>query len=108
MTWPLALHMRTRTGNDVTDPLFQSWQVAWIGHALLHQPIHLFQANIFWPLSNSLAFSDALVGYAPAGLMAQQSPEAALVVYNLLFLFAYSLAFVGAYLVFLRRDVAGD
>ncbi len=104
MTWPLALHMRTRTGNDVTDPhvtdpLFQSWQVAWIGHALLHQPIHLFQANIFWPLSNSLAFSDALVGYAPAGLMAQQSPEAALVVYNLLFLFAYSLAFVGAYLL---------
>jgi hypothetical protein len=104
MTWPLALHAGSRTGNDVidphvTDPLFQSWQVAWIGHALLHQPLHLFQANIFWPLRDSLAFSDALVGYGPAGLVAQRGPEAALVVYNLLFLFAYSLAFVGAYLL---------
>jgi len=104
MTWPLALHARSQTGNDVvdphvTDPLFQSWQVAWIGHALLHQPLHLFQANIFWPLRDSLAFSDALVGYGAAGLVAQRGPESALVVYNLLFLFAYSLAFVGAYLL---------
>jgi hypothetical protein len=104
MTWPLALHAGSRTGNDVidprvTDPLFQSWQVAWIGHALLHQPLHLFQANIFWPLRDSLAFSDALVGYGPAGLLAQRGPGSALVVYNLLFLLAFSLAFVGAYLL---------
>ena len=34
-----------------------------------HQPLALFQANMFWPLRDSLAFSDALVGYAPAGLI---------------------------------------
>ena len=50
---------------DIGDPLVQAWQVAWDGHALAHQPLSLFQANTFWPLPDSLAFSDALVGYAP-------------------------------------------
>jgi hypothetical protein len=99
MTWPLVVHLRSQIGKDLADPLFQSWQVAWIGHALLHQPLHLFQANIYWPLRDSLAFSDALVGYAPAALIAQQGPDTAIIVYNLLFLFAYALGFLGAYLL---------
>lgn len=99
MTWPLMLHLDTDIGKDVGDPLLQTWQVAWIGHALLHGPLGLWDANIFWPERDSLAFSDALVGYAPAGLLAQGGPEAALVVYNVLFLFAYALAFLGAYLL---------
>ncbi len=99
MTWPLALHLGSDIGQDVGDPLFEAWQVAWVGHALVHQPLHLFQSNVFWPLSDSLAFSDALVGYAPAGLLAQRDAHAALIVYNLLFLGAYAVAFVGAYLL---------
>jgi len=99
MTWPLTHHLGSDIGEDTGDPLFQAWQVAWVGHGVLHQPLHLFQSNIFWPLSDSLAFSDALVGYAPAGLLAQRGPHAALVVYNVLFLFAYTVAFVGAYLL---------
>ena len=35
---------------DIGDPLVQAWQVAWGGHALLHQPLDYFQANTFWPL----------------------------------------------------------
>ena len=99
MTWPLVLDLGSDIGKDLGDPLLQAWQVAWIGHALLHQPLDLWQANTFWPYSDTLAFSDALIGYAPAGLVAQRSPETALVVYNLLFLFAYALAFLGAYLL---------
>lgn len=99
MTWPLALHLGSDIGKDLGDPLLQAWQVSWIGHALLEQPLELWQANTFWPNADTLAFSDALVGYAPAGLVAQESPHAALVVYNLLFLGAYGLAFLGAYLL---------
>ena len=99
MTFPLALHVGREIGKDLGDPLLQAWQVAWIGHALLHEPQELWQANTFWPYDDTLAFSDALVGYAPAGLVAQASPQAALVVYNLLFLGAYALAFTGAYLL---------
>lgn len=99
MSWPLAARLGSDIGKDLGDPLLQAWQVAWIGHALLDAPFDLWQANIFWPFRDTLAFSDALVGYAPAGLAAQVSPHAALVTYNLLFLGAYSLAFLGAYLL---------
>ncbi len=98
MHWPLPLHIGGDVPRDLGDPLPQAWQVAWDGHALLHQPLDWFQANIFWPLHNSLAFSDALVGYAPFGVVGS-GPHAAIVRYDLLFLFAYALAFFGAYLL---------
>lgn len=83
---------------DVVDRLFQSWQLAWGGHALLHQPLDLFDSNAFWPLENSAAFSDAMFGFAPAGLVGS-GPEAAMVRYNLVFLFCYASAFVAASLL---------
>src|SRR3954449_6373538 len=98
MHWPLPLVLGRDVPRDLGDPLPQAWQVAWDGHALLHQPLDVFQANVFWPLKNSLAFSDALIGYAPAGVIGS-GPHAAIVRYDLLFLFAYALAFLGAYLL---------
>src|SRR6195952_5231206 len=98
MHWPLPLHLGRDVPRDIGDPLPQSWQVAWDGHALLHQPLDWFQANVFWPLRNSLAFSDALAGYAPFGAIGS-GPHAAVVRYDLLFLFAYALAAFGAYLL---------
>jgi hypothetical protein len=99
MTWPLVLHLGSNITQDLGDPLFESWQVAWMGHALLHHPLNLFQANRFWPQHDSLAFTDVMLGYAPAGVVAEQGPHAALVVHNLLFIFAYALAFLGAHLL---------
>ncbi len=96
MHWPLPLHLGRDVPRDLGDPLPQAWQVAWDGHALLHQPLDFFQANVFWPLRNSLAFSDALVGYAPFGAIGS-GPHAAIVRYDLLFLLAYALAAFGAW-----------
>ena len=96
--WPLVLELGDAIPRDLGDPLPQSWQVAWGGHALQHQPLEFFQSNQFWPLDDTLAFSDALLGYAPAGLIGE-GPEAAVVRYDLLFLFAYALCFAGAYLL---------
>lgn len=98
MRWPLPLHLGSEVPKDLGDPMGQAWQLAWIGHALIHQPDAIFQANIWWPLHNSLATTDILFGYAPATLIGS-GPDAAVVRYDLLFLFAYALAFVGAYLL---------
>ena len=49
MTAPLAFHLGSGVADAPDDPLLQAWQVAWDGHALLHQPLHLFDANVFWP-----------------------------------------------------------
>jgi hypothetical protein len=98
MTWPLLIHLGSVVPRDIGDPLAEAWQPAWGGHALLHQPFHYFDANRFWPLKDTLAFGDALVGYAPAGIIGS-GPHAAMVRYDALFIFAYALAFFGAYLL---------
>ena len=98
MTWPLVIHLGDVVPRDIGDPLAEAWQPAWGGHALLHQPLHYFDANRFWPLKDSLAFGDALIGYAPTGIIGR-GPHAAMVRYDLLFIFAYALAFFGAYLL---------
>jgi hypothetical protein len=97
-TWPLVLHMGTRIAPDLGDPVRTAWQVAWVGHAMLHQPLHIFDSNTFYPHSLSLAFSDSLLGYGPAAFFGSGT-VAALVRYNLLFLFAWTLCFPGAYLL---------
>jgi hypothetical protein len=97
-TWPLILHMPSRIAPDLGDPVRTAWEVAWVGHAMLHDPLHLFDANTFYPHPLSLAFSDSLLGYGPAGFFGSGT-VAALVRYNLLFLFAWSLCFFGAYLL---------
>jgi hypothetical protein len=98
VTWPLVLHLPSRISPDLGDPVRTAWQVAWVGHAMLHQPLHLFDANAFYPHPLSLAFSDSLLGYGPAGFFGSDT-VAALVRYNLLFLFAWAFAFVGCYLL---------
>jgi hypothetical protein len=97
-TWPLVLHMGTRIAPDLGDPVRTAWEVAWVGHAMLHTPLHVFDSNAFYPHPLSLAFSDSLLGYGPAAWFGAGT-AAALVRYNLLFLFAWSLCFVGAWLL---------
>jgi hypothetical protein len=97
-SWPLILHMPSRIAPDLGDPVRTAWQIAWVGHAMLHDPTHLFDSNAFYPHPLSLAFSDSLLGYGPAAFFGHGT-VAALVRYNLLFLWAWSLCFVGAYLL---------
>jgi len=97
-SWPLVLHMPSRIAPDLGDPVRTAWQIAWVGHAMLHDPLHLFDSNAFYPHPLSLAFSDSLLGYGPAAFFGHGT-VAALVRYNLLFLWAWSFCFVGAYLL---------
>jgi hypothetical protein len=97
-TWPLILHLPSRIAPDLGDPVRTAWEIAWVGHAMLHQPLHLFDSNAFYPRPLSLAFSDSLLGYGPAGWIGSGT-VAALVRYNLLFLFAWSLCFLSAWLL---------
>jgi hypothetical protein len=109
-SWPLVLHLPSRIAPDLGDPVRTAWEIAWVGHAMLHDPGHLFDANAFYPHPLSLAFSDSLLGYGPTAFFGSGT-VAALVRYNLLFLWAWSLCFVGAYLLArelgLRRLAAG-
>jgi len=94
---PVLGRLTTGVPEDLGDPLLQAWQLAWGQHALLTAPLAPFDANTFWPLENSLAFSDSLLGYAPLGLLFAEGTGGALLRYNTIFLLTYALAFTGAY-----------
>ncbi|MEV4618783.1 hypothetical protein AB0J74_08785 [Asanoa sp. NPDC049573] len=96
VTWPTLRHPTQTIPSDTGDPTMQAWQMAWSGHALRTDPAALWQANAFFPEPNSFAFTDTLLGYAPAGLLGT-GPVAALLRYNIVFVLVFALAFVGAY-----------
>jgi hypothetical protein len=98
MTWPTLLHPASTIPADIWDPTLQAWQMAWSGHALLTDPAHLWDSNTFFPEPTSFAFSDTLLGYAPAGMIGT-GPTAALVRYNIMFVLLFALAFVGTYVL---------
>ena len=50
-TWPLVLHMPSRISPDLGDPVRTAWEVAWVGHAMLHSPLHIFDCERLLPPS---------------------------------------------------------
>lgn len=85
LTWPQCLHLRTQFAWH-NDPQFSIWRLAWIAHALRVDPHHLFDANIFYPARQTLAYSDAtlLEGAVAAPLFWAGVPP--ILIYNLLLL----------------------
>lgn len=59
----LFTHLR-----EAHDAQFQAWEIAWVRHAIVHAPAHIFDANIFAPARNALAFTEPLIGYGVLGL----------------------------------------
>ncbi|SBT43487.1 hypothetical protein [Micromonospora auratinigra] len=96
LTWPTLRHPASTIPGDLGDPTLQAWQVAWAGHALLTDPAGLWNSNTFYPETYTYAYSDTLLGYAPAGMLGDGF-AAAVVRYNVLYVLLHALAFVGAY-----------
>ena len=103
-TWPQVLQLGTVPDNK--DSYFNLWRLAWIAHQLLQDPVHLFDANIFAPLPNALAFSDAIL---LEGLVAAPGIWAGLAtvyVLNALVLTSFVACGLGAFL--LVRELTDD
>src|ERR1700722_18646116 len=60
VTWPQCLYMGARVVAH-EDPLFSIWRLAWVAHALATAPRHLLDGNIFYPVRNTLTFSDEMI-----------------------------------------------
>ena len=59
-TWPLASAPGRYSRNDNMDTQLNEWTMAWVAHQVVHDPVHLFDANIFYPEKRTLAFSEHL------------------------------------------------
>ncbi len=102
LSYPLLFNLTTTVPNDIGDPLLNTWILAWDSHALLTDPLNLFNANIFHPLPNSLAFSEHLFSTAILALPLQLFLAEPILVYNLSLLATFPLAAFGMYLLTLR------
>jgi hypothetical protein len=105
MTYPQVFHLSSGLSVDYGDPLFSTWRLAWVAHQLRTDPLHLFDANIFFPETRTLAFSDAMLvpSLMAAPLLWLGVPQ--LTTYNLLFLSAFVLS--GAAMFVLVRSLTG-
>jgi hypothetical protein len=63
MTWPWITHLRDAV-TDPGDPYLNSWILWWDYHQTFHDPLNLFQSNIFYPYHYTLAFSEHSYGVA--------------------------------------------
>src|SRR5215212_3446177 len=63
ITWPQARNIRTAVP-DPGDPLLNTWIINWDCYALTHFPSRLFDAPIYHPANNALAYSENLLGIA--------------------------------------------
>jgi len=71
MTYPQVLRMSDGV-HDPADPLMVTWVLAWVAHQLPNAPAHIFDANIFYPERNTLAYSETLLVPGPAGVLPKQ------------------------------------
>jgi hypothetical protein len=86
---------------DLGDPLFSVWRMAWVVHQVWADPRHLFDANIFYPESGTLTFSDSIILPALTVLPLLKLGVHPLVAYHLLLLSAFALSGLATY-VFAR------
>jgi hypothetical protein len=59
-TWPLVTDLDRWSRFDNADAQLNAWIVTWVARALETQPLRLFDANIFYPQPDTLAYSEHL------------------------------------------------
>ena len=105
MTWPLAPGL-ARLGRTTTmDGLYGIWNVAWVAHAIVSRPTTLFDANIFYPHRDTLAYSESNVVAGVVAIPAWLLTHNAYAAHNTALLFAFASTFLGTWL--LARHLSG-
>lgn len=60
ITFPLLFHLGDYS-TGIGDELLIAWIHSWVVHALFTNPLSIFNANIYYPYQNSLAYSDLFI-----------------------------------------------
>lgn len=90
-TWPLATDPAHLSRNDNSDTMYCEWAVAWVAHQAPREPLHLFDANIFYPERNTLAYSETLIVQGLMGAPLLWLGASPVLTYNLLLIAGYVL-----------------
>jgi hypothetical protein len=97
-TYPLVRLDHPQVPN-ADDSYFNVWRLAWVAHQLPIDPTRLFDANIFHPARNTLAYSDAMLGLGIAAAPAIWLGVHPVVVHNVLMIASFVAAALGAFVL---------
>jgi len=98
MTFPLAFQA-WGTITNYGDPLLNTWIMAWDAHKLTSDSLNLFNANIFYPYTGTLAYSENLVGNAILAAPVIWVTGNPIFAHNVIVLLSFVLSGFGAYLL---------
>jgi len=101
MTWPYATKLST-TVVDPIDSVLVIWATRWVQHQLVTDPLHLYDSNTFYPLTHTLAYTDAMIANALLSAPVWWTTGDAVLTHGLLVLATFPLAATGMYL-FIHR-----
>jgi hypothetical protein len=90
-TWPLATAPGTLSRNDNGDFILHEWIMAWVSHQIITNPLHLFDANIFYPERYTLAYSDHLFIQSMLGAPLLWAGASPVLVHNLVLIAGFAL-----------------
>lgn len=100
LTNPLILHVWNAV-EDKQDALLNTWIMAWVGHASIADPLNLYEANIYYPYRDTLAFSESLVPQGLLALPVTLATDNPIFGYNLVLLAMFWLNAIAMYLLVL-------
>lgn len=96
LTWPLAPRI-AEVGRFDSDARHGIWNVTWVARALTSDPASLYQANIFHPYPNALAFTEPNIVAGVLGVPAWLITGDAVVTFNSAVLLAFVLSAISVY-----------
>ena len=99
MTRPILLKASNHTIDNPDDPTLQAWTLDWDLHELTTHPLNLFNANMFYPNGDTLAYSDHQVVNAVLGAPIMAVTGNPVQTANYLLIFNFFLCGLGAYLL---------
>jgi len=67
------------------------WAIAWVGHQLPRDPLHLFNANIFYPEPMTLGYSEAMIVQGALAMPIIAAGGSAVLAYSLVLLAGFVL-----------------
>jgi hypothetical protein len=91
---------------DAGDPLLNSWILSWVNHQIFRRPLDLFQAPIFHPYPNALAFSEHLLPPALVAAPVEFLTGNSVLAHNFALFVAFVLSGFGTFL--LVRALTGN
>jgi hypothetical protein len=97
LTYPLVFNLGRLARIDNDDGKYSIWNVAWVAHALVVDPLHVFDANIFYPRPDTLAYSESNLGAGALAVPGYWLTRSPYVAHNSAWLLGCMLGLLGTY-----------